>query len=91
MPSAKERYILAANDLEKLGTQEAYAAAQQMKATAMHLPPDAMSTEDAAKKHDEKTREAIALRIEIAGLENKGDFNAAAPLKTKLSHLVSNS
>lgn len=86
--SKREHLIAAANDLEALGTPEAYREAQRIKAKAMHVPPDAMTPEDAAKKHDENTRSVIALRAEIAELESKGQFAAAAPLKTQLSHLA---
>jgi hypothetical protein len=86
--STRESYVAAANDLEALGTPEAYREAQKLKAKAMHLPADAVSTEDAAKKHDEKARSVIALRAEIAELESKAQFAAAAPLKSRITLLL---
>jgi hypothetical protein len=83
MPTSKrEDYIFAANELEKLGTADAYRDAQKLKALAQYAP---------AESNPENARELATLRDSVAQHEANGRFAAAAPLKTRINLILNSS
>lgn len=82
MPSKREHYLFAANELEKLGTVEAYREAQQLKTAAQYAKDE---------PNPEHAGELETLRSAVADHEANGRFAHAAPLKTRITLLLSSS